>query len=81
MPLQVDVIGGRWQIHRVTVNTSIQRFKPLNVHRKLLTLYLSVLPANIASINQFHLSVARPHDTVANVISLQKPLNASNLLC
>jgi len=38
MPVQVDVI-----IHRVTVNTSIQRPQPLNIHRWLLTLHLSVL--------------------------------------
>ena len=43
MPLQVDVIIGRWQIHRVTVNTSIQRFEPLNISRWLSTLHVPVL--------------------------------------
>ena len=47
MPLQVDVIIGRWQIHRVTVNTSIQRFQPLSIRSWLLTLHLFVLPATM----------------------------------
>ena len=70
MPLQVDVIIGRWQIHRVTVNTSIQRFEPLNIHWWLLSLYVSVLPAMIENI-VFHQSVVlRNIQLLENNVSL-----------
>ena len=53
MPVQVDVIIGRCQIHRVTGNTAIQRLKPLNIHSWLLTLHSSVLPATIRKCQLF----------------------------
>jgi len=51
MPLQVNVIIGRWQIHGVTVNTSIQWFQPLNIHSRLLALQLSVLSATTENVS------------------------------
>ena len=59
MPLQVDVIVGRWQIHRVTVNTSIQRLQPIIVYRRLLTLHFSVLPATTANCSYLHFVCAQ----------------------